>query len=82
MGFNAINGGNKKDPFDDYGHGTTMAGVIAGSGKDGGAVGVNWDNVSMLRCLCAALCCAVLLCCCQFPQRLCAVLYCGVPAEM
>lgn len=80
MGFNAINGGNKKDPFDDYGHGTTMAGVIAGSGKDGGAVGVNWGNVSSLTCAALLLCCAVLPAAAVDSLSGCVVQCCAVPA--
>ena len=46
-GYNAINPWAK--PADDVGHGTAMAGVVAGAGVGKiGAVGVNWGNVRAL----------------------------------
>jgi subtilisin family serine protease/subtilisin-like proprotein convertase family protein len=35
--------GNNNNPFDNNGHGTHVAGIIAGSGKDGGTLGVAPD---------------------------------------
>src|SRR5688500_13683768 len=41
-GWDFIN--NDKDPMDDHGHGTHVAGTIAGAGNNGvGVVGVNWN---------------------------------------
>lgn len=42
---NAVNGEDEFDLTDVLGHGTTLAGVIAGTGAEDGPVGLNWDNV-------------------------------------
>lgn len=42
FGYDFLNGDN--DPFDDEGHGTAVAGIIAAEGNNAqGVVGVNWD---------------------------------------
>ena len=41
-----MSGDDEDDPTDEVGHGTTVHGVIAASGADGGILGVNWGNVS------------------------------------
>lgn len=47
-GYNAISGATSKNPFDDNGHGTHVAGTIGARGNNSiGVVGVNW-NVKVL----------------------------------
>lgn len=45
VGYNAVDGEDKENPRDQVGHGTQVAGVIAGAGTRGGSVGVNRKNV-------------------------------------
>lgn len=47
IGYNAVDGERKSSPNDAVGHGTEVAGVIAGAGKANGAVGVNQKNVGL-----------------------------------
>lgn len=44
-GFSAVDGDDEDSAADQVGHGTTVQGVIAASGDDGGILGVNWGEV-------------------------------------